>query len=314
MSPLILQFPGQSSRDPTVIERLLGARPHLAGVVEAASSTLGRDLRAHYVASNPAIFATNRDVQVGVFLANQLFAELLAQHEVEAVASLGLSLGEYSHLVHIGAIDFLGALRLVDRRGELYDQGPAGHMVAVFPLPFEVAERTAAELGGGRVSVAIESSPTQQVLAGPRADMARVLEAIDAEHFVEAVEIEPRIPMHTPVFAPVERALRPVLEAAPLRAPRLDYLPNVDAEPHADPTRAVIVDALARHVTHPVRWRASIERVAALHPGATFLEVGPRAVLSNLFRGAWRPGEALRMDAPTDLCGHLDALLERLAR
>lgn len=54
---------------------------------------------------------------------------------VTAAASLGLSLGEYAHLVHIGALDVAAAVRLVAARGALYEAGPPGRWPASSPCP-----------------------------------------------------------------------------------------------------------------------------------------------------------------------------------
>src|SRR5215204_3692224 len=90
-------------------------------LVAEASNILGRDLLKHYRADNASIFATNRDVQVGVFLSNHLAFRSLGRSGAPATRSLGLGPGEYNHLVHIGALDFAHALRLVDARGKAFD-------------------------------------------------------------------------------------------------------------------------------------------------------------------------------------------------
>src|SRR5262249_562732 len=131
----ILMFPGERSRDPAMIERALQLAPDANGVLmHEASEILGRDLLAHHRSGRPHILASQRDTQVGVFLANHPRYRSLEQAAVHAEVSLGLGVGEYNHLVHIGALTFAEALRLVDARGEAYDAGPAGAMAAVFPM------------------------------------------------------------------------------------------------------------------------------------------------------------------------------------
>ena len=91
-------------------------------------------------------------------------------------ASIGLSLGEYNHLLHIGALAFEDALRLVAARGAAYDQGPLGAMAAVFPVDeaavLDAIERLAPV---GIVEIANFNSPSQFVLAGDRAAVDAVL-------------------------------------------------------------------------------------------------------------------------------------------
>ncbi len=145
-----------------------------------ASEVLGRDLRAHYAQDPTEAFATNRDVQVGVFLTSYLHEQALAARGIQGDASLGLSLGEYNHLVHAGALSFEEALRLVDARGTLYDAGPDGMMASIFPLLVEeLAPYVEAAQAYGVLEIANLNSPTQHVIAGARAAVAHVLARLE---------------------------------------------------------------------------------------------------------------------------------------
>lgn len=309
MKTIVFMFPGQSSRYPEMFERLL-ARPEAAAVIDEASEALGRDLRAHYRADNAAQFEKNRDVQVGVFVANHAYLTLLEKHGVRARFSLGMSLGEYNHLVHIGALGFADAVRLVDVRGKAYDVGPDGAMVAVFPFPLDELEPIVVRARSkGTIEIANINSPTQNVIAGARPALDAAVAELE-EQGCECVLIEPKIPMHAPMFKPVADGLRAALEGAHWRRPTLPYLPNVlgAVEPEATPAR--IAELLGRHVWQPVLWRKSIDGLAA-DPSAVFVEVGPRAVLYNLFARSWHKNPRFKTDGHDDRA--LMALVEELA-
>jgi [acyl-carrier-protein] S-malonyltransferase len=143
MSSPVFIFPGQTSRYAEMIEKLTAYDAHCADILEEGSDILSRDLVQHYSAANPTIFARNRDVQLGVFLANHLHLKLLERTGIRSDWSLGLSLGEYNHLVHIGALSFEDALVLLEQRGQLYEAGPAGVMVSVFPVDAGAVEEGA---------------------------------------------------------------------------------------------------------------------------------------------------------------------------
>ncbi len=83
---VVFILPGQSSRDPGMFERLLVLRPDNGAILEQASDVLRRDLRLHGQAGSPDIFATNRDVQVGVFLASHMYCESLQDRLLEALS------------------------------------------------------------------------------------------------------------------------------------------------------------------------------------------------------------------------------------
>jgi len=295
----VLLFPGQTSRNPRLWDWPRRALPRLAtGLLAQACELLGRDLLAHYHHENDSIFATNRDVQVGVFIANHLHLLLLEEAGVRTPWSIGFSLGEYNHLVHIGALSFADALRLVDRRGAIYDEGPEGSMAAVFPLPLaELLPVVDDARAAGVVEVVLYNSPTQHVIAGERAAVERAIELLDERCFVQARVIEPRIAMHSSVFAPAARALRGALEACSFQPTEHPYMPNVLGEPVRRPRPEQLIDLLARHACEPVRWQASIEIVcAALDGQAVLVEAGPGRQLTSLLR-RWQPVAAVSTES-----------------
>lgn len=312
---LVLMFPGQSSRYPEMLEKLSQREPACAERVSQASEILGRDLLAHYRSDNTGIFARNRDVQVGVFLANQLHLELLQRAGVDAAWSLGLSLGEYNHLVHIGALSFEDALRIVDRRGQLYDRAQGGAMVSIFPIDVASLESVIAELGvAERVVVGLNNSPRQQVLSGRREDVERVVAAVEAETYVETVVLETRIAMHSPLLADLAVELGRDLRAAAWRRPRLPYVPNTRALLLYAPQPNEICACLTEHVQRRVHWQASIEALASHVSAPLFVEVGPRAVLFNLFGRGWSPGRRACTDVGESWSAHFAALRQELRR
>jgi len=311
----IFMFPGQSSRYPEMIEKLTRTHAVASELVARASQVLGRDLAAHYRADNASVFVANRDVQVGVFLANQLHASVLASEGVVASWSLGLSLGEYNHLVHIGALAFEDALRLVEARGRLYDDAVGGAMVSVFPVDAELVEQTIAQLGlTDKAGIGLYNSPRQQVISGDRAAVEQIVAALEAEVFLDATEIEPRIPMHAPVFAPTGERLGRELASIPFTAATMPYLPNTRAELYDAPSAETIRTCLVEHVSRPVRWRASVEAIAARVDEPTFVEVGPKSVLFNLFGRGWTPGARQRTDVAKDWSEHMQTVIKELAR
>src|SRR5215470_752086 len=129
---IVYMFPGQNSRYPEMIDRLRQWNG-CDRILQDASDILGRDVRSHYCSADSQMFLHNRDVQIGVFLAAYIHSERLAAEGIRSNASLGLSLGEYNHLVDIGAVSLASALRLLDARGRAYENGPRGLMMSVFP-------------------------------------------------------------------------------------------------------------------------------------------------------------------------------------
>lgn len=313
--PLVFLFPGQSSVRADAIARARQVHPAAEALAWQAAAMLGAaDARAYFHASE-ARLESNRDVQMVVFLASQMYLQAVAAEGLEAAASLGLSLGEYSHLVHIGALTFEDALALVSARGHCYDQAPPGVMVTVLGADrATVAAVVAESVAHGCAVISNYNAPTQHVVAGEADAVAWVASRLEDEHGAYTTVIERRVPMHSPLMRGVGAAFAPAVAAAAWQRPMSAYLPNVSATPIDAATPADFVAHLTAHVSAPVLWDRSVDRVVAAHGAATFVEVGPGAVLHNMLGRGWRGLRRARLDAGdgVDPRQHLDHVVEDL--
>jgi [acyl-carrier-protein] S-malonyltransferase len=311
--PLAFIFPGQNSRYPAMLEKLVARDRESLRWVERASDILGRDLANHFRAANPAIFDRNRDVQIGVFLANHLHWQNLERAGLSASHSAGLSLGEYNHLVHIGALDFDDAVTLLEARGTAYERGPAGKMAAICPVALDELEPILRDLGlGERLGVAMINTPRQIVLSGEAAAVDAGSARAEDALATETVVIEPSVPMHSPLFQSVADAFGSALERVSWRQPALPYVSNVSGRLESDTAPAMLVDALSRQVSSTVRWRDCVEAIASASHETTFVETGPKAILTGFFGRRWFSPGRYATDAADDFEVRLDALIEGL--
>jgi len=317
-APLVFMFPGQSSRYPGMLDRLVELHRPNADLLSWAGDILGRDLAAHYhVDAGEAAFTRNVDVQVGVFLANHMFLETLDAAGITAELSLGLSLGEWNHLVHIGALGFDDALRAVEFRGRCYDEGPRGWMAAIQPISDDdLGDIVARASKLGVLEIVNLNSPRQQVVAGERAAVEAAVNLAEDEFYAQPRIIDRSVPMHSSLFRAVGEQFRTYLEELAFRPVERPYLPNRRAELIAAPTAAELVELLSTHVHEPVLWRQSLDHVVATHPEAIFVEVGPMSVLHNLMHRKWLRNRKFKTDIKTDcrdeLAHHFAAVVEQL--
>lgn len=301
-------FPGQSSRYPEMLERVVEGFPAARKIVHEASEILGRNLFTLYqVGEN--VFDRNQDVQVGVFLTSHLYLMALRDNGVNAGVSLGLSLGEYNHLVHIGAIEFADALVLVDARGRVYDEGPKGMMAALFPIEADELEEILSRASAlGCVQIANYNTPSQYVIAGESEAVTAAIRLAQDELSIDPVIIERQIPMHTRVFKSVASALLPHLEAANFRVPSRPYVSNVLGGIVEDACPARIIELLSQHVYSPVLWRQAIDNVVARNPDSVFVEVGPRGVLYNMLQKRWHANPKFKTDVSDNLSANIGSI------
>lgn len=296
----VLMFPGQSSAYPAMIARARELGEAAEDVACRVAAVLGEDA-SRYLEPRGARLDTNRDVQIAVFVATQMHLAALEAAGVDADVSVGLSLGEYSHLVHIGALSFDDCLHLICERGTAYDASPLGFMIAVLAVTHDVIDEVLVEARAHGVAVISNyNAPTQHVIAGEPSAVTWAAKRLEDEHAAHTVVIERRVAMHTPLLAKARAAFRPHLERTAWGPVTRPYVPNVLGTRLASPTAADFVEHLSAHVTDPVRWQDTLEGIAASAPDAVFVEVGPGGVLGNMLGKRWLPLRRTRTDAPDD--------------
>jgi [acyl-carrier-protein] S-malonyltransferase len=280
-----------------MLQKLAAVSPAVVNpIFRHASEVLGRSLDGldAFETDRPR----NEDVQLAVFLANHAHWQLLRDAGLDGDCSAGLSLGEYNHLVQIGALTFDTALQLVAARGAAYDNGPRGAMAAVFPVEAEaVADAIARSRQFGVIEIANYNSPSQHVIAGDRRSLDTAMRILEDDYAANTVMLDDRLPMHCSLFAPVAAALWPALHAATITSPVPPYMPNVLGRAAEDSTPDGIRTSLAAQVHQPVHFRHAVDAFADAFPGCAFVEVGPKSVVYNLLSKKWRSFQRYKTDA-----------------
>jgi len=143
----------------------------------------------------------------------------------------------------------------------------------------------------------------QVVISGEVAAVEAAMELAKAAGAKRAIRLPVSGAFHSPLMEPAVAGLGAALDAAAWRDPQVPVWSNVTTEPVATAVEARPL--LLRQLTAPVRWVELIRGVAARHPGTTFVEMGPGAVLSGLVK-------RLAPDCATRTCGtvaEVEALL-----
>ena len=220
------------------------------------------------------------------------------------VAAAGHSLGEYSAYVAAGSLSAADAARLVRRRGELmFEAGRErpGAMAAVLGLPTEqVRDACTAASTDGAVAVAANiNAPDQTVISGDPAGVERAGARCRELGARRVLPLKVSGAFHSPLMAPVVDGLHEALHGVALADPRFPIIANASAEPVTTGTDAARL--LLDQVTAPVRWVECVQSMAALGPGARFVEVGPGSVLSGLIRRIEPGAETLTLGTADEL-------------
>jgi [acyl-carrier-protein] S-malonyltransferase len=281
-------FPGQGSQKVGMGLDLAEAYPDLVDTYyRHADDLLGLPL-SRLCWEGPADELRDTSVtQPAIFLTSLCILTVLRHRGLEPDVVAGHSLGEYSALVAAGVLEWTDALLLVRLRGQLMAGVNArvpGSMAAILGLGLADVEALclqAAEESGQIVEVANDNEPTQIVVSGQVAGVARAIELAKAAGAARAVLLEVGAPFHCSLMAEIEEQFAAALAAVEFREPRVELVSSVTARPlaGADEVRRV----LQRQLTGRVRWTGTVERMAGSGVGR-FVEVGPGKVLGGLCR------------------------------
>ncbi|MCS6883074.1 MAG: ACP S-malonyltransferase [Chloroflexaceae bacterium] len=205
-------------------------------------------------------------------------------------AVAGHSLGEYAALVAGGGLGFAEALRLVRRRGELMAEARAGGMAAVLGLDAatleQICQETEAALADepesvSTVVVANYNAPDQLVISGSTRAVEHAGGLAKQRGARRIVPLKVSAAFHSPLMRHAAEGMARALEGVSIRPLHTPLIANVTAEPLLAP--GDVQRELVTQVTAPVRWIASVQRMAR-DGVTTFLEIGPGKVLSGLIR------------------------------
>jgi [acyl-carrier-protein] S-malonyltransferase len=202
-------------------------------------------------------------------------------------AAAGHSLGEYSAHVAAGTLSNVDAARLVRRRGELMletGRKRPGTMAAVLGLATAEVQAACDEASGpdGLAVPANLNAPDQTVISGDPTGVTRAGEGCKARGAKRVIPLNVSGAFHSPLMAPAVDGLREALAGATFGNPRFPVIANASGE--AVRTGVDAKRLLADQLTAPVRWVACMQAAAELCPGATYVEMGPGAVLSGLLK------------------------------
>ncbi|MDE0179403.1 MAG: ACP S-malonyltransferase [Gammaproteobacteria bacterium] len=277
-------FPGQGAQVVGMVGDIGAVEAAVPRRFEEASEALGFDL-GDIVGNGPAERLNQTEItQPALLTAGVALLDVWRRRngaEPEVVA--GHSLGEYSALVAVGALEFASAVVLVHERGKLMQgAAPAGQgaMAAILGLDDDTVEECCQDMDG-TVTPANYNSPGQVVIAGAADAVAAAIEACKARGARRAVQLDVSVPSHCALMAPASEPLARLLADADIREARIPVVQNYSAT--AATGQADIRDNLLRQLVSPVRWSESVSTMARSGT-EVFVECGPGNVLAGLAR------------------------------
>ncbi len=277
-------FPGQGSQSMGMLAEF-SDNQQVTETFELASDALGYNLW-DLCQNGPEENLNQTDkTQPALLTASVALWRVWQQQAPVPTLLAGHSLGEYSALVCAGIIDFVDAVKLVEKRGLFMQQSvPAGvgKMAAIIGLDDDKVEQACASAAGNEVVSPVNyNSPGQIVIAGNAEAVERAIEACKESGAKRAMPLAVSVPSHCMLMKPASEQLAEELQTIEFSASDIKVVNYVDVKIETEASS--IKDALVRQLYCPVRWSECINFMAK--EGVDHLvECGPGKVLSGLNR------------------------------
>jgi len=283
MSKKAFIFPGQGSQYVGMAKDLFDESVEAKEMIKTADDILGVNLS--YIMFNGPVEKLKQTefTQPAIFLHSVILASMI--RTVDADASAGHSLGEYSAYVASGTIQFHEAIKLVRARGIAMQQageGNKGTMAAVIGLEANKVDEICSEVSvDGVVQCANFNSPGQVVISGTINGVTKAMELCKTAGAKVVKELVVSAAFHSPLMEPAKEKLKNAIDQTNFYQSKFPVYTNVSAGP-VDSIEEV-KNNLYEQITAPVRWEESMRNMINDGVGE-FYEVGPGNVLQGLLK------------------------------
>ena len=304
-------FPGQGAQAIGMGQALAEHYAEARAVFEEVDEALGEKLSALIWEGDAETLTLTENAQPALMATSMAALAAMKAEGIgldRAAFVAGHSLGEYSALCAAGTFSLADTARLLRIRGRAMQAAvPVGEgaMAAVLGLDAEAADKVAHDAAEGDVcQLANENDPTQNVLSGSKAAIDRAVVLAKEAGAKRALPLPVSAPFHCALMQPAADEMAQALGAVEMKAPAVPLVANVRAESVTD--AGLIRDLLVEQVTGRVRWRSSVEWMAA--QGVTeFWEIGAGKALSGMIRRIAKDNTCRAVGTPEDVAALKDA-------
>ncbi len=282
MKKVAFIFPGQGSQTIGMGRDFFENSDTAKEMIKKASERLNIDFEKLLFEENENLGKTEF-TQPAILLVSSIALEVFKEKcNIEPEFVLGHSLGEFSALVAAGAIDYLDAIELVNKRGTFMNEACSGGgagMMALLGLDDEKVEAMCKEQreAGKKVWPANYNMDGQLVLAGLKVDLESLVDTFKAAGAKRALVLDMSVASHCELLQSAVENLKPYLLEY-LNDEFLDVISNVSAEVYN--TKDEAIELLSSQLISPVKYKQSIKA----HDSKVdlYIEFGNGAVLKGL--------------------------------
>jgi [acyl-carrier-protein] S-malonyltransferase len=287
MAKIALVFPGQGTQHTGMGSSLLTEFAGAREIFDRASSLLGVDMRRLCLEGSQEELDLTINTQIAVLTLNiAIYSVFKEKTSLSPIVLAGHSLGEYCALYAAGAIEFADVFPLVQARARYHQEAlppGVGAMGAIIGMDDTAVEKICSKLNNDREQVAlvIYNAPEQVVVSGHATAVKKVMLQAKQEGAMKTVLLPISAPCHCSLLQGAANRFAENLNKIGFHHFQFPVIPNCD--PDIFYTRDNARELLLRQIVSPVKWRQSVEKMAALGVEAV-IEIGPKRTLCGLIK------------------------------
>lgn len=288
-------FPGQGSQFLGMGLDLVNAFPEAKKIFEQVDEICRKPISKFCFEGPMDELTLTVNLQPAITAVNLACLSAINEGGIRAHVSVGHSLGEYAALASSGVISLYDALKLVNKRGELMQREALknpGAMAALIGMDITTVEKIVQQNGEtGVLAIANHNTAEQIVITGEKEPISQAMR-LAKEQGGRAVPLKVSGAWHCSLMKNALDEFRHFMEGVPFSPPETGILFNATAGTESDPEK--IKDIMAQQLISPVKWY-DINRKMLEEGINTFVEVGPKKVLSGLLRKIIPPEREVRV-------------------
>jgi trans-AT polyketide synthase/acyltransferase/oxidoreductase domain-containing protein len=278
-------FPGQGAQFKGMGATLFDQFPALTA---QADQVLGYSIKACCLADPGSQLDQTQFTQPALYVVNALsYLKKVNETGERPDYVAGHSLGEYNALFAAGAFDFATGLKLVKKRGELMSAATGGGMAAVVGMTPERITELLEKNDLTGIDIANYNAPTQTVIAGFQAEVARAVAVLQAAKATMVIPLNVSGAFHSRYMAGARADFAEFIEGFTFGDLVMPVIANVTALPYR---QSEVKANLVRQMISSVRWSDSIRYLMGLGE-ISIKEVGAGRILTGLLRANQMKGE-----------------------
>ncbi len=297
--PLAFVFPGQGSHYAGMGHELYQTFPVIREWMDRAAEVADFDLLQLLFHDREEDLQKTRWQQPALFTMEYAMVQHLVSLGISPQALAGHSLGELTALCLAGVYSFEDGFRIVNMRAICMDKAceinvDPGVMMAV-DAPMDVLE----ELMSRREHVYITNinSPHQLVVGGDTEavkSMGTELKELGYRNTLLRVSMA----FHSPIMRCIHDELEEFIAGIEFHPPQIPVISNTTMQPYPEGSSEIKAIVMA-HLESPVHWMQNVQTLWDDYGVRLFVEVGPRAILSNLIADCIEEAECIQTCLPS---------------